>query len=54
MDMSTNFLLIVILILLSTIVTSDIFRHIVAYLESCVTLAYSEHYHIQNPGIFTT
>ena len=25
---------------------SDIFRHIVAYLEPCVTLAYSEHSHI--------
>ena len=26
--------------------------HIVAYLEPCVTLAYSEPCHIQNPGIF--
>ena len=32
----------------------DIFSHIVAYLEPCVTLAYSECYHIQNPGIFRT
>ena len=33
---------------------SDIFRHIVAYLEPCVTLTYSEPCHIQNPGIFRT
>ena len=33
---------------------SDIFTYIVAYLEPCVTLAYSEPYHIQNPGIFRT
>ena len=33
-----------------------IFSHIyfVAYLEPCVTLAYSECCHIQNPGIFRT
>ena len=30
------------------------FSHIVAYLEPCVTLAYSEPCHIQNPGIFRT
>ena len=33
---------------------SDIFSHIVAYLESCIILAYSEPFHIQNPGIFKT
>ena len=33
---------------------SDIFSHIVAYLEPCVTLAYSEPCHIQNPSIFKT
>ena len=33
---------------------SEIFSHIVAYLEPCVTLAYSEPYNIQNPGIFRT
>ena len=46
--------------LLSTIQTysgiitsySDIFSHIVAYLEPCVALEYSEPCHIQNPGIF--
>ena len=30
------------------------FRHIKAYLEPCVTLAYSEPCHIQTPGIFRT
>ena len=30
------------------------FSHVVAYLEPCVTLVYSEPYHIQNPGIFRT
>ena len=30
------------------------FRHIYAYLDSCVTLAYSEPWYIQNPGIFRT
>ena len=30
---------------------SDMFSHIVAYLEPCVTLAYSEPCYIQNPGI---
>ena len=35
-------------------VHSDIFSHIVAFLEAYVTLAYSEHCHIQNPGIFRT
>ena len=30
------------------------FSHIVAYLEPCVTLAYSELCHIQNPEIFRT
>ena len=30
----------------------DIFSHILAYLEPCVTLAYSKLCHIQNPGIF--
>ena len=30
----------------------DILNHIVAYLEPCVALAYSEPCHIQNPGIF--
>ena len=49
---------------MSIIVNSDIFRHIhvlsdifsymVAYLEPCVTLAYSEPCHIQNPGIFSS
>ena len=33
---------------------SDISSHIVAYLEPCVTLAYSEPCHIQNPVIFRT
>ena len=33
---------------------SDIISHIVAYLEPCVTLAYSEPCHIQNAGIFRT
>ena len=33
---------------------SDIFSHFIAYLETCVTLAYSEPYHNQNPGIFRT
>ena len=32
---------------------SDIFSHM-TYLESCVTLAYSEPCHIQNVGIFRT
>ena len=32
----------------------DIFSHIVAYLEPCVTLAYSEPCHIQNSGVFRT
>ena len=31
---------------------SDIFSHIVAYLEPCVIIAYSEPFHVQNPGIF--
>ena len=31
---------------------SDIFSHIVAYLEPCAILAYSGPVHIQNPGIF--
>ena len=33
---------------------SDIFNHIVPYLEPCVTLAYSDLYHIQNTGTFRT
>ena len=33
---------------------SDIFSHIVAYLDPCVILAYSEPCYIQDPGIFTT
>ena len=33
---------------------SNIFSHIVAYLELCVILAYSELRHIQNPGISRT
>ena len=33
---------------------SDIFSHIVAFLEAYVTPAYSEHCHIENPGIFRT
>ena len=33
---------------------SDIFSHIAAYLKPFVILAYSEHFHIQNPGIFRT
>ena len=33
---------------------SDIFNHIVAYLEPCVIRAYSEPCHVQNPGIFRT
>ena len=33
---------------------SDIFSHILADLEPSVTLAYSEPFHIQNPGIFRT
>ena len=37
---------------MTVIVNSDIFSHIVAYLEPCVTLAYSEPCHFQNPGIF--
>ena len=36
------------------IVKSEIFSQIVAYLEPCITLAYSEPCHIQNPGIFRT
>ena len=32
----------------------DIFSHIVAYLEPCVTLAYLEPDHIQNSSIFRT
>ena len=31
---------------------SDVFRHTVAYLDSCVTLTYSKPCYIQNPGIF--
>ena len=31
---------------------SDTFSHIVAYLKPCAILAYSEPFHIQNPGIF--
>ena len=40
----------------SDIITSysNIISHIVAYLEPCVTLAYSDTCHIQNPGIFRT
>ena len=34
--------------------SDDIFSHIVAYLEPCLTLAYSDPYHIQNPSIFRT
>ena len=33
---------------------SNIFSHIVAYSEPCITLAYSETCHIQNSGIFRT
>ena len=33
---------------------SDKFSHIVAYLESCITLIHSEPCHIQNHGIFRT
>ena len=33
---------------------SDISSQIVAYLEHCVTLAYSQPCRIQNPGIFST
>ena len=33
---------------------SDIFSHVVAYVEPCITLAYSEPCHIQNAGIFRT
>ena len=33
---------------------SGIFSHIVAYLEPCATLAYSETCHIHNPGSFIT
>ena len=33
---------------------SHIFRYTVAYLESCVTCAYSELCHLQNPSIFRT
>ena len=33
---------------------SDIFSHIVAYLDPCVILAYSEPCYIQDRGIFTT
>ena len=33
---------------------SDIFSHIVIYLKSCETLAYSESCHVQNAGIFKT
>ena len=33
---------------------SDIFNHFTAYLEPFVILAYSEPFHIQNPGIFRT
>ena len=32
----------------------DIFSHIVAYLDPCVTLAYYKPCHIQNPDIFKT
>ena len=39
---------------LSIIVNSDIFNHIVAYLEPCVALADSEPCHIQNTDIFRT
>ena len=31
-----------------------ILNHVVSYLQPCVTLAYSEPGHIQNPGIFRT
>ena len=31
-----------------------IFNHVVAYLEPCVTLRYSDHCHIQHPGILRT
>ena len=31
---------------------THIFRHIPTYSGSCVTLAYSESWYIQNPGIF--
>ena len=33
---------------------SNVFSHIVAYLNSCVTPAYLEPCYIQNPGIFRT
>ena len=33
---------------------SDIFSHMMAYFQSCVTLAYSEFCYIQNPGILRT
>ena len=39
---------------MAVIVNSDIFSQYVAYLEPCVTLAYSEPCHVQNPGIFRT
>ena len=32
----------------------DKFSHIVAYVEPCVTLAYSEPWYVQNPGLFRT
>ena len=48
------FIVIYIFRALSIIVNSDIFRHMVEYLEPCVTLAYSELCHIQNPGIVRT
>ena len=32
----------------------DISNHIASYLEPCITLAYPELCHIQNPGIFRT
>ena len=41
-------------LLLKIQIYSYIFSHIVAYLEPCVILAYSECFHIQNPGIFRT
>ena len=34
--------------------SDDIFSHIAAYLEPCLTLAYSDPSHIQNPSIFRT
>ena len=41
-------------LLLKIQIYSYIFSHIVAYLEPFVILAYSESFHIQNPGIFRT